>query len=90
MTTKEEIKICKICNLPIHEANLYQINGQNFHLICWEKFINETTNLINEYLKRIPTEKQIKTNKIMTLFRNIIVILTIITIIKIIIKMGIM
>ena len=45
---KEQDKICKICKITIHEANLYIVNGRPFHYLCWERFEQEIAKKIEE------------------------------------------
>jgi len=87
MTTKKETKICKICDLPIHEENLYQVNGYDTHFMCWEQLVEQTTNMRNKDLKKEESEIIRKANAISTVIRNVIWIGIVIMIIKIIMNL---
>ena len=53
-------KICKICKLPIHEANLKKVGSSYFHYLCWERFDTEIAEMTKKELKKFKRKAIIK------------------------------
>lgn len=53
-------KTCKICNLPIHEANLHSIGNSNFHYLCWERLDTKIIETTKKELKKFKRKAIIK------------------------------
>lgn len=68
MQKKDDIKICKLCNVTIHENNLKIVGKSYFHYMCWEKVDGAINKMFEKDLR-----KQKRKNKIKALAISVVI-----------------